>query len=95
MTNINRARIEDMALSFEENFSGHEGQDSVIVRGSMHHAIMTTSQFEEWLVYEACERTRWTHSGGTPLETCLVKRRDGSVRCTAMKLHADAFETVY
>ena len=84
-----------MGLSFDTNFSGHEGQDSVIVRGSMHHAIMTISEFEEWLAYEACTRGRWVHSGGTPLETCLVKRNDGSVRCIAMRLHADAFETVY
>lgn len=84
-----------MPLSFDTNFSGHEGQDSVIVRGSMHHTVMTLTQFEEWLVYEACHRTTWSHNGSTPLETCLVKRNDGSVRCTAMRLHADAFETVF
>ena len=77
------------------NFDAHEGQDSVIVRGSMHHAIMTVSEFEEWLKREGCTRGRWVHSGGTPLETCLVRRSDGSVRSTAMKLHAEAFETVY
>lgn len=76
-------------------FTGHEGQDSILVRGAMHHAIMTETEFAEWLVREDCERGRWKHQGGTPLETCLIRRPDGSVRCTAMKLHADAFETVY
>lgn len=76
-------------------FHGHEGQDSIIVRGTMHHAIMTASEFDEWLVREDCTRGLWKHHGGTPLEICLVKRSDGSVRSTAMKLHANAFETVY
>lgn len=77
------------------NFIGHEGQDSVIIRGSMHHTIMTLTEFVDWLEYENCTRGQWVHNGGTPLETCLVRRNDNSVRCTAMRLHADAFETVY
>lgn len=84
-----------MPLSFETTFANHEGQDTILVRGSMSHMAVTETQFEEWLRYEACTRTRWVHSGGTPLETCMVKRNDGSVRCTAMRLHADAFETVF
>lgn len=73
-------------------FTGHEGQDSVVVRGTMHHAIMTERDFEMWLVEEDCTRSRWIHQGGTPLEICLIKRSDGSVRSTAVKLHAEAFE---
>lgn len=76
-------------------FKGHEGQDSVVVRGSMHHSIMMLSEFEEWLSYEDCTRTRWVHSGGTGTETCLVKRKDGSIRSTAVRLHAEVFEAVY
>ncbi len=82
-----------MPLSFETNFVGHEGQDSVIVRGSMHHAIMTVSEFEEWLRYEDCSHGAW--QGPAVSQTCLIRRRDGSVRCKAMLLAAENFETVY
>jgi len=75
-------------------FTGHEGQDSIVIRGSMHHAIMTVSEFSEWLIYENCTATRWLDIGGKAA-SCLVKRDDGSVRCTAMKLYAEQFEPVY
>lgn len=76
-------------------FTGHKNEDSIVIRGSMNHAVKTTTEFKEWLRFEGCTRGGWKHSGGTPLETCLVRRSDGSVLCVAMRLHADAFETVY
>jgi len=82
-----------MALSFDTNFIGHEGQDSVIVRGSMHHAVMTVSEFEEWLRFEDCKHGAWT--GPAVSQTCLIRRSDGSVRSTAMRLASENFEPVY
>ena len=74
------------------NFEAHEGQDSVIVRGSMNHAIMTPSEFEYWLDNEGYARSPWVHQGGTNLERALIYRPDGSVRSAAMLIHSHAFE---
>lgn len=75
-------------------FTAHEGQDTILVRGSMHQVAMTESEFHEWLEREDCHSGRWlTGKRHTP-STCLVFRRDESVRCVAAKLPADLFEVV-
>ncbi len=72
------------------NFSGHEGQASIVVRGTMHHAVMTETEFNEWLSREDCYITRWFRHG-IFTDKCLIKRRDHSVRSIAMKIHPDIF----
>jgi hypothetical protein len=76
------------------HFTGHEGTDTVVVRGSMHHTVMMTNEFEEWLEYEDCTRSPWRHLGGTHTESCLIYRPDGSVRSMAVKIHTEFFEAV-
>lgn len=75
-------------------FIGHEGQCSVVVRGTMHHAIMTPTEFNEWLEHENCTRTRWSHPCGQPVESCFIKRSDGSTRSIALLIHEDVFSVL-
>lgn len=75
------------------DFTAHEGQDSVIVRGSMHHAIMTVSEFKTWLEYEDCNHGAWY--GPAVSQMCLIRRKDGSVRSTAVRFAAENFEPVF
>lgn len=79
--------------AFETSFTAHEGQDTVIVRGSMHHMAMTVSEFSEWLADENCTHNAWTGPGVS--QTTLVRRNDGSIRCIAMRLASENFEPVY
>jgi hypothetical protein len=86
--NGNAVGIDEM-----EDFKAHEGEDTVVVRGSMHQAVMTVTDFEAWLRYEDCERGPWIDK--TPYGSicrCVVRRRDNSIRCYAMRIGDELFE---
>lgn len=74
------------------HFTAHEGQATIIVRGSMHHEAMTPTEFTEWLQFEDCTRSAWVDSGMMS-SSCMIRRADGSVRSIAIKLDAEQFET--
>lgn len=75
----------------DHTFAGHEGQDTILVRGSMHHVAMTETEFHDWLDREACTRGKWLTGARDMPTTCVVRRSDRSVRCIAAKLAASLF----